>query len=125
MITTLKYLFASFRFFRKTGHFPKTYRDLFKQISNCYFTPQAPGKALLKNGERIVCTTSGARMFLEASHGKYWIDCGKLFVQTPFIDDELPLEHPSFEKLRRTLDVVLKNRFPFRMSETNVTNLGI
>lgn len=117
-------LIFKYRFLLKTGYFPERYHELFRAISNCYLTPQSPGRAEIE-GRSVTCTTNGKRLSL-AVQGMdlYFIDRDALKVSC-IKDEDVPLEHPSLSNLRSILNFMLRKGVPFRISETNVTYLGI
>lgn len=116
---------AWFRFFFKTWRSPNTYRRLFREISNCYLTPQAPGVAQV-GGFNVNCITSSSHMIvLLDGAALFYIDRQALTVRTQAIEDDMPLYDRRIRPLKTVFDQMLRSGIPFKMSDTGVTDLGV
>lgn len=122
---TWKAIKSWLRFFFATWRFPNTYRELFRRISNCYLTPQRPGRATIK-GFVTTCVTSSPLMIVTLNGAAlFYVDRAALTVQTPSMEEPIPLYDRRVRPLREVFDEMIRNGVPFSMSDTNVTNLGI
>lgn len=109
-------MIAALTFFFKTGHFPRAYRKLFRDISNCCLTPGAPGQAKVA-GETVKCMTTGKRLNLGIyATDTYLIDRDTLEVMTYRDQNDKPISHPSLKTLRKVLHHMIRKGQPFQMT---------
>lgn len=123
----IKRFFHTIWFVLLTGHFPETYRRLFRDISTLYLTPDSPGQTEIY-GIPISCLTHGLYLQITIRQSKYYIDRSRLTVKVPphMTDAEaMGLEDLSLKALRAVFNHMLTEGIPFQMSETQVTELGI
>jgi hypothetical protein len=106
-------------FFLHAWRSPNTYRKLFRDISSCYFTPQAPGKATIA-GFVVDCITSSQRMIVTIDGAAlFYINRDTLLVRTQQIEEDMPLYDRRIRPLKLVFDEMIRKGMPFKMSDIN------
>ena len=119
----LKLLAADFlrwiRFLLFLGHAPKTYRKLFRDISTCYLTAQAPGVAQI-SGFNTTCTTNCKYMILTIDGAAiFYVDRENLIVRVPTLDEEISIWDRRIRPLRLVFEAMIINGVPYAMSDVS------
>jgi len=118
MIANLKIGLRIFLFFLRTRHLPGTYRKLFREISSCYLTSDAPGTAIIA-GYKTRCTTNRQCMTVLLD-GKLFFSINRdaLTVREDSDQAELPLWNRRVRPLKVVFDNMIRHGVPFQISWT-------